>query len=169
LKTEQPATLKPCPFCGDAPLEDRIEPHKHSPALMGLVPLPFSYPGSWSIECVPCGFRIFSHESRDNAVRLWNTRSPALEPVRENGLTDEQREALEYVCSLADSYPQSRGLNPNGPIATAISKATATVRSLTAPEAAKCGTCDGSGIKVHWDGLCVSCPDCTPPSSTGLT
>lgn len=64
-----------CPFCGEMPVEDRIEPHEHSPMLMGLVPLPFSYPGSWSIECAHCECRIFSHESREAAVAKWNRRA----------------------------------------------------------------------------------------------
>lgn len=54
--------LKPCPFCGGGPIEDRIEPHKHY--ICGLP----DYPGSFSIECPVCEVRVFSHESRDAAV-----------------------------------------------------------------------------------------------------
>ena len=61
--------LKPCPFCGGEPTEDRIEPHKHH-----IVGFP-DYPGAWCIECVPCEFRRFSHESREEAVAAWNHRA----------------------------------------------------------------------------------------------
>lgn len=68
--------LEPCPFCGEAPLEGRIEPHEHTTMILGHVPIPYSYPGSWSVECVKCECRIFSHESRERAIERWNRRQP---------------------------------------------------------------------------------------------
>lgn len=75
--------LKPCPFCGGSPVEDRIEPHTHSMATF----MP-DYPGSWSIECPMCEFRLFDHDSRDNAVAAWNRR------VSPYSLPEEQREEI---------------------------------------------------------------------------
>jgi hypothetical protein len=91
--------LLPCPFCGESPLEDRIEPHEHSTALMGIIPIPYSYPGSWSVECVKCECRIFSHASRDEAVKRWNTRAPTLQSSLERTERElrEAREALEAL------------------------------------------------------------------------
>ena len=70
--------LLPCPFCGNKPVTRRFEPHKHF-----IVNLP-DYPGSWSIECVTCEFRIFDHDSAENAAAKWNRRAAwqeAQEPV----------------------------------------------------------------------------------------
>lgn len=61
-------TLLPCPFCGDFPIEDRIEPHKH---YVYFLP---DYPGSWSVECVKCEIRVFSHDSQADAQLRWNKR-----------------------------------------------------------------------------------------------
>lgn len=63
--------LKACPFCGGEPTEDHIPAHEHH-----IVGFP-GYPGSWSVECHACEFRIFSHKSRIEAIAAWNRRAPA--------------------------------------------------------------------------------------------
>ena len=75
--------LKPCPFCGGMPIEDRIEPHKHSLSWMP------DYPGSWSVECPKCEFRLFDHDSRENVIAAWNRRSPS---------TAQAGEAIAWHC-----------------------------------------------------------------------
>lgn len=59
--------LKPCPHCGEEPIEHAIEAHKHY-----LINLP-DYPGSFVIECV-CGAGSIG-DTRDEAKAKWNRRA----------------------------------------------------------------------------------------------
>lgn len=95
MSHDTPPELLPCPFCGTAPVEDRIEPHKHYIAQMP------DYPGSWSIECVKCEFRIFDHEARENAVRKWNTRQTRAE----SGQGTPEGRGSSLAGALADGSP----------------------------------------------------------------
>lgn len=61
--------LKPCPFCGGQPTQERIEPHKHQFAFLP------DYPGAWIINCETCEFRLFSHESIADVGSKWNRRT----------------------------------------------------------------------------------------------
>jgi len=67
-REEKESGLLRCPFCGNTPETDHIEAHKHH-----FVDFP-AYPGSWSVECAHCEFRIFSHESLADASAKWNQR-----------------------------------------------------------------------------------------------
>lgn len=100
---DQPAggrlALLPCPFCGSEPITDHIEPHKHH-----IAKLP-DYPGSHSIECVKCEFRIFSHESLYDASKKWNTRVPVTDESHSGGNPGEKSEGLH---SDHRGIPQAR-------------------------------------------------------------
>ena len=62
-----PQELKPCPFCGGAPMISEIEPHKHF-----IVDLP-DHTGSWVIEC-GCGCGLID-DTRDAVTVRWNRRA----------------------------------------------------------------------------------------------
>jgi len=92
--------LLPCPFCGNDPIEDRIEPHKHF-----LVDMP-DYPGAWSIECVHCEYQIFDHESREFAVKKWNCRvdlSPLSPQAAKSDQAEELAKAQKRIVVLEDA------------------------------------------------------------------
>lgn len=62
---EEPAQLKPCPFCGGEAIMHTVEPHSHY-----FVNMP-DYPGSTFIECVNCTCGI-SASTEQEAKELWN-------------------------------------------------------------------------------------------------
>lgn len=99
MTDEQKVQLLPCPFCGSEPIEDRIEPHKH---YLSMMP---DYPGSWSIECTKCEFRLFDHDSHDNVVKAWNTRQAAL----------SHASATAEECSVVDEKVLARDRLRNCP------------------------------------------------------
>jgi len=65
--------LKPCPFCGHAPLLTEIPPHKHH-LQIGDFRMP-DHPGSFTIEC-GCGCGLID-ETQAAVVKRWNTRAAA--------------------------------------------------------------------------------------------
>lgn len=67
------APLLPCPFCGRAPIINRIEPHTHSGPLKELgIP---DHPGSVVIECM-CGCGLLD-ATQEAVTARWNQRSIA--------------------------------------------------------------------------------------------
>lgn len=63
--------LKPCPFCGNSPVQYEIEPHEHGLVLDGKK-FPASL-GHHIIEC-GCGVAVAIDESKDAVVARWNKR-----------------------------------------------------------------------------------------------
>lgn len=63
--------LLPCPFCGEQPMHNAIEPHTHSFRL-GDFKMP-DYPGAHVIEC-GCGAGLID-DTYEAVVTRWNTRT----------------------------------------------------------------------------------------------
>ncbi len=97
--------LKPCPFCGAAPLLQEHPAHAHSLAVEGFQ-MP-DHPGSWTLECAACECGMI-HATKDGLLAAWNHR--AGQPG--SGEADE-RAAFENWYSENGKYPNSVRRGPN--------------------------------------------------------
>ena len=73
--TDEMVELKPCPFCGGAPVDRAIEAHTHSAPIKALgIP---DHPGSHVVEC-SCGAGLID-DTREEVVTRWNRRAASPE------------------------------------------------------------------------------------------
>lgn len=92
---EQPKitqSLKPCPFCGGRAIGTRT--------LAGVE--------WWSVECVTCTARVDDPNSKQDAAKVWNTRTPSL--AAQDGLVD----ALEGLQKAEADYRLAHDVHGSG-------------------------------------------------------
>lgn len=90
--THPPETLLPCPFCGNAPIINRIEQHTHSGLLKELgIP---DHPGSVVIECM-CGCGLLD-ATQEAVTARWNQRSG----------TDQDTTRLDWLADPGNTLAQ---------------------------------------------------------------
>lgn len=85
-----------CPFCGETPILNHIEPHTHHLTFNGQ-PLMPDHQGSWTIECCDVGM---IKETREEVVAAWNRRTPALAATDRNkreGAASPQEMTMTYA------------------------------------------------------------------------
>lgn len=103
MTTKTPGqVLLPCPFCGQEPMRNFIEPHTHHLSLGGLR-MP-DYPGSVVIEC-GCGAGLI--DDTDEAVTSrWNSRHIA---TQEQGKDAKDAARLDFIEKRARCDPKMDG------------------------------------------------------------
>lgn len=83
-RIEMDKELKDCPFCGEQPLLNHIEPHTHHLHFSGE-PLMPDHAGSWTIECCSIGLIM---DTKEEAVTAWNRRT-AIAPAAAQSTAEE--------------------------------------------------------------------------------
>ena len=109
--TDEMVELKPCPFCGGAPVDRAIEAHTHSAPIKALgIP---DHPGSHVVEC-SCGAGLID-DTREEVVTRWNRRAASPEggatakrELRIKELEGEISYVKEWNRLLKEDYEKSQ-------------------------------------------------------------
>lgn len=92
MSQDTPKQLKPCPFCGENPMIDDIEPHEHLIVFDGEK-MP-DHLGSTVIEC-GCGAGLID-DTRLKVIERWNTRVSTPKPHEIRDSEGKQRSLTDW-------------------------------------------------------------------------